>query len=535
MRETTRAKLALVAVALAVGLMSPGTTHAGALNPAPVAKTGQTIPYDVGDDGDLQKGVEWPDPRFTDNLDGTVTDHLTGLVWLKDAGRFSNRGWNPALNACNNLADDGVDLTDGSVAGDWRLPNSKELRRLIDFSNSNPALPTGHPFIVPAGAVFWSSTTATNNTGRAWTIDDGTMVNDPKGTSNGVWPVRDATPAIIGPAPVPKTGQTVSYGNRDDGELQKGVAWPDPRFTDNLDGTVTDNLTGLIWLQDGTRFGDRSFANALAACNALADDGVALTDGSLAGDWRLPNVWELGSLTDFNEKGPALPVGHPFTITNAGNYWTSTTTATNSNRAWIMGMGIGRIQNSAKGQLNGVWPVRGGTKVPVDIKPGSCPNPINFKSQGVLPIAVLGTMDLDVTTIDPVTIRLAGVAPLRSSFEDVATPIEPFTGKAHCELDCTDAGPDGWLDLTLKFKTQDIVAALGGAADGECKVLMLTGNLKEEFGSTPLEGEDVVVILNKGNGDGRGGTRNLEGIVNQRRQTPTPGGGTDGQVVDPRY
>jgi hypothetical protein len=33
-------------------------------------------------------------------------------------------------------------------------------------------------------------------------------------------------------APVPKTGQTISYGTRDDGALQKGVAWPTPRFTD---------------------------------------------------------------------------------------------------------------------------------------------------------------------------------------------------------------------------------------------------------------------------------------------------------------
>jgi hypothetical protein len=317
--------------------------------------------------------------------------------------------------------------------------------------------------------------------------------------------------------------------------LQEGVAWPDPRFTDNLDGTVTDHLTGLVWLQNGTRFADLSFANALAACNALADDGVTLTDGSLAGDWRLPNVWELGSLTDFSEIGPALPVGHPFTITNAGTFWSSTTTATNSNRAWTMGMGIGRIQNSAKGQLNQAWPVRGGTKVPVDVKPGSCPNPINFKSHGVLPIAILGTMDLDVMTIDPVTIRLEGVAPLRSSFEDVATPIAPLTGKAHCDLDCTDEGPDGWLDLTLKFKTQDIVGALGDAADDECRVLMLTGNLKEEFGSTPIEGEDVVVILNKGHDDGRGGTRDLDRVVGHGRRPVPLGEGTDVDLVAPQH
>lgn len=55
-------------------------------------------------------------------------------------------------------------------------------------------------------------------------------------------------PAAPGGAPVPRTGQTTSYAPGDDGDLQKGVAWPVPRFTDNEDGTVTDNLTGLIWL-----------------------------------------------------------------------------------------------------------------------------------------------------------------------------------------------------------------------------------------------------------------------------------------------
>ena len=169
--------------------------------------------------------------------------------------------------------------------------------------------------------------------------------------------------------------------------------------------------------------------------------------------------------------------------------------AANSNRAWAVGMGVGRILSSPKGDLNHVWPVRGGTRVPVDIKPGSCPNPLNVRSHGKLPIAVLGTVDFDVTTIDPVTIRLEGVAPIRSSIEDVATPFEPFTGKEDCDLDCNDDGPDGWLDLTLKFRTQEIVDALGEVENRECRVLTLTGNLKEESGGTPVEGEDIVLIL----------------------------------------
>ena len=57
------------------------------------------------------------------------------------------------------------------------------------------------------------------------------------------------------PAPVPKTGQVSSFVTGDDGDLRKGVSWPVPRFVDNLDGTVTDNLTGLMWLQEGNCLG----------------------------------------------------------------------------------------------------------------------------------------------------------------------------------------------------------------------------------------------------------------------------------------
>ena len=52
---------------------------------ATVEKTGQTTEYATGDDGDLEQGVDWPNPRLTDNQDGTVTDNLTGLVWLTKA------------------------------------------------------------------------------------------------------------------------------------------------------------------------------------------------------------------------------------------------------------------------------------------------------------------------------------------------------------------------------------------------------------------------------------------------------------------
>jgi hypothetical protein len=133
-------------------------------------------------------------------------------------------------------------------------------------------------------------------------------------------------------------------------------------------------------------------------------------------------------------------------------------------------------------------------EVPVDIKPTSCPNPLNVKDNGVLPIAIVGTDELDVTTVDPASVRLIDVAPLRCSLEDVVTPFEPFLGK-ESEYDCTEAGPDGYLDLTLKFDTQEIVAALGEVDDRDIIALTLTGNLYDEYGGTPIVGEDVVIIL----------------------------------------
>lgn len=135
--------------------------------------------------------------------------------------------------------------------------------------------------------------------------------------------------------------------------------------------------------------------------------------------------------------------------------------------------------------------------VPVDIKPTSCQNPLNTTEKGVLPVAILGFEDFDVSMIDPASVRLLdGVAPLRWAYEDVATPYEPFLGKEGA-FDCTEEGPDGYMDLTFKFKSQEVVAALGDVADGDVLVIPLSGFLLEEFGGTPIVGEDVIVILQK--------------------------------------
>ena len=88
-------------------------------------------------------GRAWPTRRFNDNHDGTVTDYLTGLVWLKNADCFGFRTWDQALTVCNSLANGSYGLMDGSVAGDWRLPNVKEIESLVDYNRLVHACPTG--------------------------------------------------------------------------------------------------------------------------------------------------------------------------------------------------------------------------------------------------------------------------------------------------------------------------------------------------------------------------------------------------------
>ncbi len=115
-------------------------------------------------------------------------------------------------------------------------------------------------------------------------------------------------------------------------------------------------------------------------------------------------------------------------------------------------------------------------EVAVDIKPYSCPNSLNVNSRGVLPVAILGTADFDVTMIDIPSVLLEGVSPLRWDYTE---------------------GSDGMLDLTYKFDMQEVVEALGEVLDGEFVVLVLTGVLADDYGATPIVGGDEVRILKK--------------------------------------
>jgi hypothetical protein len=194
-----------IALRFILVLVIGSVAHWAAGEPAaPVPRTGQTTCYDqsgvqiactgTGQDGDKQAGVPWPDPRFVDNGDGTVLDNLTGLIWLKNANCFGKLDWQLALNAANALATGQCGLTDGSVPGQWRLPNLRELHSLIDYERLDPALPAGHPFSGVQGG-YWSSSSTFGSSEAAWIISiaDGTVALWGKtipGLSPVVWPVR---------------------------------------------------------------------------------------------------------------------------------------------------------------------------------------------------------------------------------------------------------------------------------------------------------------------------------------------------------
>ena len=140
------------------------------------------------------------------------------------------------------------------------------------------------------------------------------------------------------------------------------------------------------------------------------------------------------------------------------------------------------------------------TPVAFDIKPRSCPNPIARKDKGVLPAAILGTADIDVAQIDPATLCLSYmgecVKPIGWAYEDVAAPYTPFTGKQNCS-DCSTAGKDGYMDLSLKFDAQTIASQITTVDNKACLILTITGKLRDEFGGGQIVGEDVVTALVK--------------------------------------
>jgi hypothetical protein len=320
--------------------------------------TGQRTSYAAGDDAATNKGVAWnPSTRFTDNHDGTITDAVTGMIWLQDAGCLGSALWGNALTAVNALADGQCSLTDGSSAGSWRLPNLNELESLIDVSAFNPALSANHPFINVANNIYWSSTSYYGGVGgsdKAWTLrlSDGRYMNDTAAnlkatSSNQVWAVKGAGDS--GAVKLQATGFYLTYAAGDDGSIQSGVGLTAPRFIDNQNGTITDTMTGLIWLKQANCIRG-TWSEVLAAVSSLVSGQCGLADGSSPGQWRIPNRNELESLSDraqtnlaqyfdytyLNKDGSVYQAPIFTNYVEAQYYWTSTTDAADTTEAWTV-------------------------------------------------------------------------------------------------------------------------------------------------------------------------------------------------------
>ncbi|MHC4445478.1 MAG: hypothetical protein ACYTF1_16635 [Planctomycetota bacterium] len=142
----------------------------------------------------------------------------------------------------------------------------------------------------------------------------------------------------------------------------------------------------------------------------------------------------------------------------------------------------------------------------LDIKPGSCPNPLNTNTQGKgrLPMAILGTAYFDVSEIDVASISIAGVVlPVRPPvIEDVATPLlnnhpvnTPLPNGVECA--CHELEGDGFIDLVIHFSRQEIILALGldMLPPGTVVPITVTGWLLD---GTPFAATDCVTLVGRG-------------------------------------
>ncbi len=283
--------------------------------------TGQTNHYTrtFGEDSDFSgRG-----PSYTDNGDGTVTDMVTGLMWQKgDGGEMT---WERAKEYGHNLKLGGHQ--------DWRLPSSMELFGLMNHDRNRPALNTDF-FTRTEAEYWWTDSPGANDRSRVWVVNAGGGI--------GAHPMRETRSA---------GGDRSIHVRCVRGDSPFG---PGPRLHDDGDGTVTDQITGLVWQKVGPGSA-MSWEEALKYCGELR----------LAGhdDWRLPNIKELRSINDDRKVQPSLDRSS-FPQAQAASYWSSTSQCNHPERAWFVDFATGLVTYADKPERQLVLAVRGGGTVP---------------------------------------------------------------------------------------------------------------------------------------------------------------------------
>lgn len=257
-------------------------------------------------------------PAYQDNGDGTVTDLNTGLMWQQDPGE--KMVYADAIAGADSFTLAGYD--------DWRVPTIKELYSLILFSGMDVSAAStadnSDPFI--DDSVFGFEYGNTDNGDRLidsqW-VTSSKYVSTVMGNQECFFGVNFAD-GRIKCYPTRPGGNNGYFAIYVRGNPNYGIN----SFVDNGDGTITDNATGLTWMQsdngNGVLWGD-----ALAYCDSLSLAG--------ADDWRLPNAKELQSIVDYSRSPDTTnsaaidPLFSATVITNEagqpdyGFYWSSTT------------------------------------------------------------------------------------------------------------------------------------------------------------------------------------------------------------------
>lgn len=290
----------------------------------------------------------------------TVIDSRSGLMWTRDASLLDfPLSWKEALNAVKNL-------NTSNLYGhhDWKVPNRKELFTLMSHETINPCLPIGHPFANIFAGYYWTSTTCDRLPNQAWYIHLGgaRVFKGMKHGSYMVWPVRTVKNQYK--RRLFQTGQRTCYnekgdiirchGTGQDGERQSGLAFPSNRFVEKTQ-VIYDKATSLTWLQNANVYTDTMDWDS--AFDVISEMNNKRRYGH--DDWRVPNIFELESLTDMGRHSPALPFNHFFHDVQ-DFYWSSTTSMFDMNYAWVLYLVDGAIGVGHKPLSEFyLWPVRG--------------------------------------------------------------------------------------------------------------------------------------------------------------------------------
>ena len=310
-------------------------------NQGPIKPPNPDDPY-FGQDAQHQGNQ----PSYKDNGDGTVTDLVTGLVWVKARG--PKMGWQEA-------ADGAAACTVGGFK-DWRMPSIKELYSLIHFNgrcgrtaqDSKPYLDSKvFDFAYGEGGEEMGQRLIDCQDWSATTYVSTTMGDNP--TAFGV---NFADGRIKG------YGKTVHGEVQDRDKRYVRYVRGNPKygvnhFQDNKDGTVSDRATGLIWAQNDSGKG-MNWKEALAWVRRMNEESYLGYN-----DWRLPNAKELQSLVDYTRSPDSThsaaidPLFHCMEIKNEGGevdypyYWTSTTHLDNGGAVYIaFGRALGYMRTS---------------------------------------------------------------------------------------------------------------------------------------------------------------------------------------------